>query len=118
MPAGAEGAHKVVQEGKCLECHDAHASNNPRQLVDDVGELCYRCHKEVKTGQNNAKLTHKPVEEGRCTACHLPHGSKIKGGLPRPLKGLWVSCHKDFEKSIKEDNAFAHQPVTEGAFDQ
>jgi len=111
---GAEGAHPVFEEGKCAECHDSHASNNPAQLMEEVSGLCGKCHKEVNDGLDISTYPHRPVAEGRCVACHMPHGSKIKGGLPRPLDSLCYSCHIDFEKEVKGEGTVTHKPVADG----
>jgi len=111
---GPDGVHSVFKKGKCLVCHDAHASNNTKQLIEEGGGLCYGCHKSTKISLGIAKYLHKPVVEEKCVACHMPHGSKIKNFLPRPLKGLCLFCHTEFEKSLKEKGVVIHKPIDDG----
>jgi predicted CXXCH cytochrome family protein len=110
----ADGTHPVFKQGKCLSCHDAHASNNTKQLVEEGGALCFNCHNDVKVGLGITKYPHKPTVEKKCIVCHRPHGSKIKGLLPRPLKSLCLSCHAEFDKDLKGKDIVIHKPVTDG----
>ncbi len=80
--------HKALDtDRKCLACHDAHASNNVKQLLKPPMDLCLSCHDKEYNGQNgriaNMKAIlesntdrHGPIKQGDCSGCHNPHGSK------------------------------------------
>lgn len=89
--AGVE--HKPVREGQCLECHDPHGSEHPRNLVaDPKRELCARCHAGKGEGK---EFVHGPLREGACIVCHQPHTSAQAGLLLKPQRELCLSCHEE-----------------------
>lgn len=81
-------AHAPVVEGKCLDCHDAHASSSSSLLRKSETELCLSCHsrkygKDGKGTENIAQLirgsqrvVHTAITEMGCTICHQAHGSE------------------------------------------
>jgi len=107
-------------EKSCLICHDAHASEYPRELRVPVHGLCMDCHGEnaEKIVQSNkpfplfnglvslppkmfekltrfeleGKYVHEPVNIS-CTLCHDAHGSDYEKGLYAPLQELCLACH-------------------------
>ncbi len=73
-------------EKGCLECHDAHATDFPKQLVREPMDLCLNCHNKdyksasgtvgnIKLVIDSGKIKHGPIREKDCSACHDPHGS-------------------------------------------
>lgn len=83
--------HAPVAGGKCLNCHDPHASDFARGLVMDQRDLCITCHpigKEINRAQ-----AHAPVKGFFCTNCHDPHGSPYKGMLVSRQRDLCFTCH-------------------------
>jgi predicted CXXCH cytochrome family protein len=73
-------------KGGCANCHDAHATQNPKLLKARADELCMTCHnKPVKAHDGHMvadmsptlkrEFQHGPVRSGDCTACHNVHGA-------------------------------------------
>ena len=86
----AKYKHSPVEEGECLECHDAHKSKHSGLVKKTGAALCYECHDdEVK----DAKVKHSPAEEGECLECHDPHKSESAGLLKKPGRALCLECH-------------------------
>jgi predicted CXXCH cytochrome family protein len=85
--AKAKVPHKALNMKRgCLECHDTHASNFPRLLIDEPMNVCFHCHdKDYGTGKTlianikkvveEGKLKHGPIKEKDCSGCHNTHGS-------------------------------------------
>ncbi len=67
--------HEPVQEGRCGECHDAHASAHSSLLKASSEEICFICHKEMGAQVKASEYQHGPVEGGDCGSCHLTHGA-------------------------------------------
>lgn len=81
-----------VREGKmyCTDCHEAHGTENPKQLKEITQkETCGRCHTE-KTGP--FRFEHGDVME-ECTNCHNQHGSVNNNLLKTPEAFLCRQCH-------------------------
>ena len=120
----------IVGKGKkCLECHDAHASNHKNILKKDQVSVCLSCHnKPIKSDEDGKimmnmdkhlkknKNWHKPIsdveKEGGCAACHNPHGSNhfsiLKESYTKKFYGdftkkgfICFECHK-LEKIKKQ----------------
>ncbi|MFH0925668.1 MAG: cytochrome c3 family protein [bacterium] len=103
--------HKPFQEGKCLSCHEPHASDYKAELLFSECDLCYSCHKDKKIEFSKVN-THTPVVNGNCTGCHNPHLSNNKQLLrEEPVKGC-LTCHKAMLTILGEDNL--HPPFKEG----
>jgi predicted CXXCH cytochrome family protein len=91
---GLGSNHEFFKNGRCLKCHDVHASNYPGMILAKQGFLCYSCHgtdpgKEVK----DIKSKHSPVVAGECTACHNPHKANLDSLLLANYPDLCLSCH-------------------------
>jgi predicted CXXCH cytochrome family protein len=66
-----ESPHFPVES--CLNCHDAHGSEQQKLLLAGTSELCANCHDvEDLNTQHGGQLT----EATDCASCHLPHGSE------------------------------------------
>lgn len=83
----------LVDETGCLNCHEAHASNQKKLLKAEEASLCATCHTDTMAWQarlaeqekqeraalkgrpEKGALTHDPIRSGNCSACHLPHAS-------------------------------------------
>ena len=93
----------------CDNCHSIHGGTD-KPLKAKEPDLCYSCHKYIRTQQN--KQSHHPVKEGRlrCSSCHNVHGSFG----PRMVKAdsvndLCYTCHTE----KRGPYAFEHPPVQE-----
>jgi len=104
----------------CLICHDAHASQFPRELRVSIRDLCMDCHgpnseKIVHSSQPfplfnglvslppklfeklplfelPGKYVHEPVNAS-CAFCHDAHASNEAKGLYAPVTDLCLACH-------------------------
>jgi predicted CXXCH cytochrome family protein len=104
----------------CLICHDAHASEFPKELRVPLREVCIDCHgpnseKIVQSSQPfplfnglvslppktfeklslfelPGKYVHEPVNVS-CALCHDAHASNYTKGLYAPIKDLCLACH-------------------------
>lgn len=99
--------HPPVASGDCLDCHDAHQSDNKSQLKGSGAALCFMCHEKTKLDR---KYPHKPIADGKCLECHDPHQSDHKYMLKAEGINLCMKCH--------DKAAFAgesvHAPVASG----
>jgi len=101
----AEGTvHNPVSEADCESCHDDHGPSNKLVLKDEVPQLCYGCHDEVKGSH-----VHDPVGGGECLECHKVHNSERKKLLAKASPDLCYGCHDDFNSKPT-----VHSPVAEG----
>jgi predicted CXXCH cytochrome family protein len=90
--------HTALKQGKCLPCHNPHASDN-KSLLKKVGnDQCFTCHKDASF--TRAKR-HKPLADG-CLTCHAAHGSQYKDNLIKPEVELCQSCHKFTEARFRK----------------
>lgn len=83
--------HQPFQVGRCMNCHDPHASDYVSLINQAPDKICLTCHPigaELMRAQ-----AHPPVAEGWCIDCHDPHASKFKGMLGQPQKDLCYQCH-------------------------
>ncbi|MFQ6043159.1 MAG: cytochrome c3 family protein [Candidatus Poribacteria bacterium] len=127
--------HPLVKAGKCLVCHDPHASTYKAHLRNSPEQLCFDCHNQRDEGFITTCQTHSqyPVSKSDCLICHSAHAvyvhepfvknrcdsCHVSSDSPEPFKlkltytELCYSCHKDMltEVSNQED---AHLPVKEG----
>ncbi|MFA7500154.1 MAG: cytochrome c3 family protein, partial [Sulfurimonas sp.] len=101
---------------KCLECHDAHGSEVPMNLIKNTSkELCLSCHSESLTrDEDGSKILnigkhlennpdwHGPILWGDCAACHNPHGSNNLRMLNKPFP-------RTFYDKFEEDNYICFQ---------
>jgi len=77
-------AYKI--EKKCLNCHDPHYTDLPKQLKDVPMNLCLKCHDRevqapdrklisIKRWLEENRDWHGPIRQRDCPACHNPHGT-------------------------------------------
>jgi predicted CXXCH cytochrome family protein len=116
--AGAPGAgpahshlHSPVQEGKCLDCHAAHASDHLALRTLPERELCLKCHEPVLAGLRAAAHVHEPLAT-ECGSCHQAHGGGDRLCLRGATNELCASCHA---KDLTADGGkVPHNPLREG----
>jgi predicted CXXCH cytochrome family protein len=107
---GAKFAVKHELKGRCVECHDAHGSDEPRLLRASGKKLCLSCHdgrsgkRDVKTRVDlTKKVVHAAVEKLDCQACHdAGHGGALPKLLRKAQPDLCYECHqrKDQTKAV------------------
>jgi len=101
----AKSRHNIVSkdqaliktDSSCLECHDAHATNQKYFLKKPEPELCNRCHLDLTTGK---RYVHDPVRMS-CVFCHDAHASDIANDLHAPVHELCISCHGENVEKIR-----------------
>jgi DmsE family decaheme c-type cytochrome len=100
--------HKSVGMA-CDSCHTGHSSL-PRNLKMSEPELCYSCHKDIRSQAN--RQSHHPIREGKisCTSCHDPHGGfGVKMIKADSINELCYTCHADKRGPFM----WEHPPVEE-----
>ncbi len=86
--------HAPVRSGRCLECHDPHAS--PRKgLPSKKPPRCADCHAAVTERLTTDRFVHGPMNLGDCRLCHAVHASAQPKLLIRPATALCTDCHSD-----------------------
>ncbi|MBI5362425.1 MAG: cytochrome c3 family protein [Planctomycetes bacterium] len=102
--AGRAGAHPPVKDGKCLDCHAAHASEEKGLLSASANAACAKCH-DLKAKLEPFALPnrspHPPVMEGKCLDCHDPHGGADAAALKSAQTELCVGCHPQLAKEMQ-----------------
>jgi predicted CXXCH cytochrome family protein len=104
----------------CLICHDAHASEFPKELRVSAHDLCMDCHgpnaekivqssrpfplfkglvslppktfEKLSRFELPGKYIHEPVDIS-CALCHDAHASDYSAELYAPIKDLCLACH-------------------------
>ncbi|MCL5280210.1 MAG: cytochrome c3 family protein [Planctomycetes bacterium] len=97
-PVGLWRTHAPVKN--CTVCHGEQrraGAARKVQLVAEVPQLCYNCHKEFSALQ---AWVHGPVATGNCLLCHEPHKAKNESLLRKPVPDLCYQCHE--EQAIRQ----------------
>jgi predicted CXXCH cytochrome family protein len=92
-PAGLWHTHEPVKN--CTVCHGEQrraGAARKVQLVAEVPQLCYNCHKGYSALE---AWVHGPVATGNCLLCHEPHKAKNESLLRKPAPGLCYQCHEE-----------------------
>ena len=78
----------------CNDCHAPHFPAMPTGLLrQKTPELCFSCHREVRSAFA-LPVRHKVLEGAmRCTDCHTPHGSQSRASLRGVHNGTCTQCH-------------------------
>lgn len=99
-----------MNDVSCFDCHKLHKGPQQKVRREEMSELCFGCHPEVKA-QNNL-FSHHPMREKKmaCIDCHDPHGSTqeklLKGNTP---KETCTRCHMEKQGPF----AYEHGDVNE-----
>lgn len=100
----------AMNDVSCFDCHKLHSGPQQKVSHDQMSELCYGCHPDVKI--ENSLFSHHPLREKKmaCVDCHEVHGSlqeKLLNGLTQ--KDTCTRCHMEKQGPF----AFEHGDVTE-----
>jgi predicted CXXCH cytochrome family protein len=93
----SKGQSLINSDSSCVECHDAHATNQEYFLKKPEPELCDRCHRDLTSGM---KYIHGPVRMS-CVFCHDAHASDIADDLHEPVHELCLECHGENVDKIR-----------------
>ncbi len=85
--------HPPVEQGLCTQCHNPHASDQPKQMRDRTDYVCFACHSTIEE-DTQSRYQHSPVSSGDCLLCHRGHGSPQPHLLTQESVALCNSCHK------------------------
>jgi len=100
----------ALNEVSCFDCHKLHRGPQQKVSRDEMAEMCYGCHPEVRA--ENSLYSHHPLREKKmaCVDCHEVHGSTqdklLKGNSP---KETCTKCHMEKQGPF----AFEHGDLTE-----
>jgi len=100
----------ALNDVSCFDCHRLHKGPQQKVSHEEMAELCFRCHPEVKA--ENGLFSHHPLREKKmaCTDCHNPHGATqdklLVGNTP---KETCTRCHMEKQGPF----VFEHADVTE-----
>lgn len=84
----------VADRKGCVNCHNPHASKQPKLLAEAAPALCGRCHADTLKRIAGVSAKHAPVDGGTCTACHSPHGAEGVHLVDQPsIVKLCSTCH-------------------------
>lgn len=103
------GTH-ALNDVSCLDCHKLHQGPQQKVSREEMAELCYGCHPEIKVKNN--MFSHHPLVEKKmsCVDCHDVHGSTqdnlLRGSTP---KETCTRCHMEKQGPF----VFEHADVTE-----
>lgn len=88
----------AISEVACQDCHDIHAGPDLIVRPENIMNMCYECHGEVRV--EFSLPSHHPVAEGKlfCTDCHNPHGNMSEKLLRMDsVKETCTQCHAEKE---------------------
>lgn len=100
----------ALNDVSCFDCHKLHQGPQQKVSREQMSELCFGCHPEIKA-ENNL-FSHHPLREKKmaCVDCHEVHGSVqeklLKGST---VKENCTRCHMEKQGPF----VFEHGDVTE-----
>ncbi len=103
--------HFLFKQGKCITCHNSHASKIKGLMTEDVDSLCLGCHEDLRNLINKT-VVHSALRENDCTKCHLPHSGKNRHLLTKEEKSLCLDCHENLNNEFNKP--FICVPFKEG----
>ena len=87
----AKVPHAAMEAARCVDCHNPHASAQPRLVKQPGGAPCLACHADQAPAAGESD--HGAIALVGCQACHEPHG----GARPKLLRAagnaLCLGCH-------------------------
>lgn len=119
--------HGPYKAGQCVMCHDAHASDNPNQLIATGNDLCLECHiyrgrvtRKIKLFnkfdqtdeqyENIPKIELDPSHKFG----HPFRGHYVAGKEDFNFKGSQMSCRSCHEYHVADNEKFVRHGVVSG----
>ncbi|GAB4486875.1 MAG: cytochrome c3 family protein [Thermodesulfovibrionales bacterium] len=103
--------HAPFKQGKCMACHDMHASRNKGLLTETVNAQCLGCHEKLRERMKKESV-HGALLAGACTDCHDAHGSQNAHLLVARETDLCWKCHDKLKDDFKKP--VVHSPFKDG----
>ncbi|MFQ5791708.1 MAG: cytochrome c3 family protein [Acidobacteriota bacterium] len=91
--------HPALEVGRCIDCHNPHASSQEHLVKAPAGGECLECHDEQ--GAARGELAHGVIDLLGCRACHEPHGGENAKLLRESGSALCLACHDS--KNLRVD---------------
>lgn len=91
--------HTALKQGRCVECHDPHLSDQKHLLKAEGGELCFSCHPEIAE-RAKGPGAHAALEDG-CDGCHDAHSSDRPAMLLDDEDELCRTCHDSSDPDLQ-----------------
>jgi predicted CXXCH cytochrome family protein len=103
--------HVPYEDGKCISCHNVHASYMEGLIREDTKGLCLNCHDGIKRSLDTAYI-HYALKKGVCTDCHYPHSGEFTDLLVKSKAEICWECHEPLKGQLQR--SYVHVPFTEG----
>lgn len=110
MGFGWHGGPHDNGEITCADCHTIHATRDPVLMTATQPDVCFKCHRTVRTA--TLQPYSHPIRVGKmtCTSCHSPHGATLDLQLVRQtVNETCYQCHADKRGPF----LWEHPPVAE-----
>jgi len=104
------GSTHQARDVACTSCHQVHAQHDAVRVKITQPEVCFTCHKDVRSILN--RPSHHPILEGKvaCSDCHNPHGSAGPKLMARDsVNATCYTCHMEKRGPF----LWEHMPVTD-----
>ncbi len=103
--------HAPFRQGKCISCHNSHATKNKGLLHEAANQQCLGCHESIGALMKKASV-HGALKKGACTDCHHPHASSNRALLVTEERNVCWKCHEPLREKLK--NTVVHAPFRDG----
>lgn len=107
---GWHGSAHDSDEVACADCHSSHAAADPVMTTATQPEVCLACHAEQRTAM--LKPFGHPIRQGEmdCSSCHSAHGGTAESSLARlTANDTCFQCHAEQRGPL----LWEHAPVVE-----
>ena len=107
---GWHGGPHDVEDVACADCHVSHAERDDVLQTSTQPEVCFDCH-QLQRSETVKAFSH-PIFEGKmdCSGCHSPHGATLDAQLVRQtLNDTCYQCHAE----KRGPYVWEHAPVAE-----
>jgi predicted CXXCH cytochrome family protein len=88
----AKVPHAAMDAARCVDCHNPHASPQPRLVKQAGGRECLACHSDQAAAAGESE--HGAITVVGCQACHEPHGGTRPKLLRAAGNDICLACHR------------------------